>query len=80
MTKIADLLSRECHIGGGTQVTNCFVHIGRTLTDRPSDCHLCSVDIQNRLRLCVSVNDWLNQWKDEATEILRSVAKERLGY
>ena len=74
---VAELLSRECHEGGGTKVINCIVHAGRVLTDRPTDCHLCSTDIQNRLRLAIAVNEWLNQWKDDATELLKSSNAKR---
>lgn len=73
---IADLLTRQCNIGGGTQVTNCLVHIRRSLTDRPSDCQLCSTDIQNRLRLSIAVNGWLNQWKEDATRMFRRANAE----
>ena len=72
--QIAELLSRECHESGGTQVINCVVHMGRTLTDRPADCALCCADIQNRLRLAIAVNAWLNEWKQAAESILKTVA------
>jgi len=65
-----ELLQRICHTGTGTQVVNCVIHMHRGLTDRPAECHLCAVDTQNRLRLAITVNEWLNTWKEDATALL----------
>jgi len=67
---LQELLARECHEGGGTRVTNCVLHSHKAFDDRPYECRLCSVDIQNHLRVAVAINEWLNQWKDDATALL----------
>lgn len=79
MPSLEELLSRECHQLSGTKVINCVMHLPAPLTDRPPGCHLCSVDVQNRLRDCIAVNEWLNQWKQDAIAYLRArqVADER---
>lgn len=70
--KKEELLNRECGIGGGTKVTNCVMHMSLPLTNRPSDCRLCSTDIQNRLGIAIAINEWLNVWKEDAEKYLKS--------
>jgi hypothetical protein len=66
-----ELLARQCEHTGGTKVVNCVQHMNLPLTERPTHCQLCSADVQNRLATAIKVNAWLNQWKDDATELLR---------
>lgn len=65
-----ELLSRQ--YVGGTSVTNCVVHIGLPILERPDDCHLCQADVGNALARAIRMNEWLNTWKDDATKILES--------
>lgn len=69
MPDMVELLDRKPPIGG-TTVTNCVVHMGRSLLDRPADCRLCATDISNTLRRAITVNEWLNEWMEDATKIL----------
>lgn len=71
MTDTTELLSREYH--RGTTVTNCVVHIDMAITARPDDCRLCKADVRNTLSHAIAVNEWLNEWKDDATEVLQSL-------
>jgi hypothetical protein len=40
-----------------------------------SECERGSVDIQNRLRLALEVNSWLNEWKETAEDLLKDIAR-----
>lgn len=66
-----ELLMREYR--GGTTVTNCVIHMGRDLTDRPEDCRLCHTDVSNALARAIRINEWLNRWKDDASDYMRSL-------
>lgn len=68
--KTKELLERQ-YVGGVT-VVNCVAHIHKDLTNRPEDCPLCLADLRNAFSRAVRVNEWLNRWKDDATEILES--------
>lgn len=58
----------------GTTVTNCVVHIGLDLDDRPlEECRLCRADVENALCHAIAVNGWLNEWKADAEEVLRGL-------
>lgn len=70
---LEDLLGRRCDIGGGTRVVNCVAHSRRPLTERPFECSLCCVDVMTHLRLALGINEWLNKWKDDATEVIRTL-------
>jgi len=74
--RIQELIARECNEAGGTKITNCMVHQGRPLTDRPNDCRLCSSDVQSRLADAIAINEWLNKWKDDATKVLENLESE----
>jgi hypothetical protein len=63
------LLSRE-YIRG-SHITNCVQHMGVNITERPDNCILCLADLRNEMNHCISVNKWLNEWKDDATKLLR---------
>lgn len=76
--QIEELVSQTCNVGSGTQVTNCLLHMNKPLTERPTECKLCSADVQNHLRKAVGINAWLNTWKDNAEHLLREVTKEDL--
>lgn len=64
------LLEREYY--PGSRVTNCVTHIRLKLTQRPDDCLLCLADLRNQLSLAIGINAWLNEWKEDATKILKS--------
>lgn len=55
---------------GGTRVTNCVAHMRQPIDKRPDDCHLCLTDLRNHLNYCISVNEWLNQWKTDAESLV----------
>ena len=63
--------------GGGTTVTNCVVHMNLSLLGRPANCHLCATDIRNTLSRAITVNEWLNEWKEDAEAALRDATAER---
>lgn len=66
---ITDLLGRR-YIQG-TTVTNCVKHIDLDLTKRPLEtCNLCRADVNNTLSRAIQINEWLNEWKDDAMKIL----------
>lgn len=65
-----ELLERR--YDAGSRVTNCVVHMGLDITSRPDDCRLCLADLRNHMSLAISVNAWLNQWKDDASEVIRA--------
>lgn len=67
-----ELLSRICTEQSGTKVTNCILHMNVSILSRPANCTLCTADIVNHLMTAIKVNEWLNQWKDEAEKILRT--------
>lgn len=46
--------------GGGTKVTNCVVHMGLPIDERPNDCDLCRTDLNNFIRRVILVNEFLN--------------------
>lgn len=71
MPNLTDLLGRRCDVASGTKVINCVAHSTLKLTERPPDCRLCSVDIQNTMRDAIAINEWLNEWKQEAIELLK---------
>lgn len=66
---VEELLGRK--FSAGTRVTNCLVHRHLDLTKRPSDCRLCLSDLRNHLSLAITINKWLNQWKEDAIDILK---------
>lgn len=66
--QLDELLSRTYH--RGTTVTNCVVHMGMAITARPDDCRLCNADVRNTLSQAIAINEWLNEWKDDATAML----------
>lgn len=68
MIELEELLAREYK--GGVRVTNCVSHMGKSILERPSDCALCAADIKNTLGIALSMNEWLNRWRDDATELL----------
>jgi hypothetical protein len=67
-----ELLSRTCDAQSGTRVTNCVMHMNISLLKRPANCTLCTADIVNQLMVAINVNQWLNEWKDDAEKILKS--------
>lgn len=70
---LQELLDRQ--YVGGASVTNCVVHLGQPITERPDNCRLCRADVTNTLRRAVSVNEWLNKWKDDATKFLEAIER-----
>jgi len=68
MPNVEELLDRK--FIAGTRVTNCVLHMHTEITKRPDDCKLCLSDLRNHMLLAIRTNEWLNQWKDDATEIL----------
>lgn len=54
----------------GSRVINCIQHASRDITERPDDCRLCLSDLRNHMNHAISVNKWLNEWKDDATQLL----------
>ena len=54
----------------GVRVTNCVVHAGLSIIERPRDCDLCRTDLENAFRHAQTVNEWLNRWRDDATAVL----------
>jgi hypothetical protein len=69
MTSIEDLLERKFEVG--SRIINCVVHADMELTKRPDDCRLCLADLRNHMSLAIRTNEWLNEWKTDATEILK---------
>lgn len=67
---LSELLNRQYY--RGTTVTNCVVHMHLSLLERPRDCNLCATDIRNTLSNAIRCNEWLNQWKEDATKILEA--------
>ena len=67
MSRVDELLQRQYY--GGVTVTNCVVHMGGSILDRPRECELCQSDIRNTLSRCIGMNEWLNTWKDDATKL-----------
>lgn len=65
-----ELLTRP--FPAGTTVTNCVTHMHRSILERPQDCELCQVDIRNTLSRALRANQWLNQWKEDATKLIAS--------
>ena len=71
MGDVKDLLDRKWI--GGTRVTNCVMHMGRKIDERPDDCALCLSDLRNHMNYCISVNEWLNKWKEDAEQQLKKL-------
>lgn len=71
--QISELLRRQCDAGGGTKVINCVLHMGISITERPDDCRLCFYDLRNHMRTAIAVNEWLNDWKQAAESVLKSL-------
>ena len=72
MNEAQEILERKW--SGGTRVINCVVHMTQPIDKRPEDCRLCLTDLRNHMNYCMSVNEWLNRWKDDAVKVLRSVS------
>jgi hypothetical protein len=71
---VEELLARE--YDPGVRVTNCILHMNLELDKRPDDCILCLYDLRNQLSYAISVNNWLNEWKHEATVLLQKEEKK----
>jgi hypothetical protein len=69
-----ELLAREFY--GGSNVINCVTHMGLDITRRPDDCALCLTDLRNAFSRAVVINEWLNEWKSDATAILAALPEE----
>lgn len=69
MADRVELLSRE--FPTGTSVTNCVAHMGLSILERDDDCRLCRTDIRNVLSRALRANEWLNEWKEDATAVFR---------
>jgi hypothetical protein len=67
---VEELLDRR--YDGGVTVTNCVVHMGQSILERPRDCELCATDIRNTLSRAIRTNAWLNEWKEDAEALLRA--------
>ena len=63
-----ELLTRQ--YPGGTTVTNCVVHMNLSILERPRDCQLCQADVRNTLSRAISMNEWLNTWKEDAAKLI----------
>jgi len=70
MSKTQELLERQ-YIAGAS-VTNCLTHMGLEITKRPDDCRLCLSDLRNHMSRAIRINEWLNTWKNDATQLLSS--------
>lgn len=78
-TTLLEIASRRRTYGGGTQVTNCIIHAGRAITDRPHDCPRCQTDRDNFINRAVKTNEFLNGLMDEIEEHLAAeIAREAL--
>jgi hypothetical protein len=66
-----ELIDRKWN--AGTRVTNCVMHMGRKIDERPDDCGLCLTDLRNHFNYALAVNDWLNQWKTDAELLLKKL-------
>jgi len=66
--KVKQLVGRK--YGGGTMVLNCVSHMQMSILERPTDCNLCNTDVKNALARCHRINEFLNDWKDDAVGIL----------
>ena len=66
---IRELLKREIS-SRGTYVINCVEHSHIDMDKRSSTCKLCMLDLQNAWVYSVHVNEWLNEWRDDAKKIL----------
>lgn len=64
---IKNILERK-YPSGGVIVTNCVVHMHKSILERPKDCKLCQADIWNVLSRALSANEWLNTWKEDITD------------
>lgn len=69
LATLDELLSRT--LSAGSRVTNCVIHMDRKITERSKECNLCNYDVANYLSRAIAINEWLNQWKDDATELLK---------
>jgi hypothetical protein len=68
---VKGLLGREYE--QGVTVTNCIPHMHLPILDRPQDCPRCQTDVRNTLSRALRANEWLNEWKEDATFILRAL-------
>lgn len=67
---IEELLKRETP-ARGTTVTNCIVHMGQPIAERDTEnCRLCRADVANSIRWAVTINEWLTDWRTDATRLL----------
>ncbi len=62
IAKVQEIVAEQFH--GGTQVTNCVLHMSLPLDRRPEDCQLCRTDIVNQLHRAIRINEWLNEHLD----------------
>lgn len=65
---VQELLDRQ--YDEGTVVINCIAHMSMKITERPDDCRLCLADLRNYMSNAISLNKWLNDWKEDAMKIL----------
>lgn len=65
-----ELLERR--YDAGVSVINCMAHYGMPILDRPRDCELCATDVRNTLSSAIRMNEWLNEWKEDAEALLRA--------
>lgn len=73
---VRELLDRS-YGGGGSTVTNCVAHMHLDLTKRPSSCALCASDVSNTLARAIGMNEWLNDWKTDATALLLRLTEDK---
>jgi len=76
LSDIKEILKSKYH--PVTTIVNCVSHMNRSILERPDSCTLCQTDIKNTLSQYISVNEWLNLWKEDMQEAWDRFAVELL--
>jgi hypothetical protein len=68
--QLRELMARQYDRLDAVATAKCVEHGHMRLTERPSGCELCHLDLVDYAERLERLNEWLNKWIDDAREIL----------
>lgn len=66
---LQEIVNKRKSFSAGSRVTNCVLHMGRPMDQRPKDCDLCHTDMGNFINYVLRVNEFCNGLLDEVEAI-----------